>query len=166
METITPQHFLILAFLLFGVGFLGVVIRRNLLLVLMSLELMLNGVNVALVTGAAFGAPNCIRISYAASEQELREALRRHNTHLDDVAVSALKRGMSVLSLMTFLLSEATGCIGLTSPAFEVPRSCQYAVIDSYILNHIAFLNLFDCSLINFSFEKAARPRTSNDSLF
>ena len=38
---------------------------------------ILNKVNVALVTGAAFGAPNCIRISYAASEQELREALRR-----------------------------------------------------------------------------------------
>ena len=50
METITPQHFLILAFLLFTVGFLGVIIRRNLLLVLMSLELMLNGVNVALVS--------------------------------------------------------------------------------------------------------------------
>ena len=33
MESITPQHFLILAFLLFGIGFLGVVIRRNLLLV-------------------------------------------------------------------------------------------------------------------------------------
>ena len=82
----------------------------------------------------------------------LREALRRHNTHLDDVAVSALKRGMSVLSLMTFLLSEATGCIGLTSPAFEVPRSCQYAVIDSYILNHIAFLNLF----LSFIFEMTA----------
>ena len=55
METITPQHFLILAFLLFGVGFLGVVIRRNLLLVLMSLELMLNGVNVALVTFSRTG---------------------------------------------------------------------------------------------------------------
>ena len=50
METVTPQHFLVLAFLLFAVGFLGVVIRRNLLLVLMSLELMLNGVNIALVS--------------------------------------------------------------------------------------------------------------------
>jgi NADH-quinone oxidoreductase subunit K len=50
METVTPQHFLVLSFLLFSVGFLGVVIRRNLLLVLMSLELMLNGVNVALVS--------------------------------------------------------------------------------------------------------------------
>ena len=50
METVSPQHFLVLAFLLFSVGFLGVVIRRNLILVLMSLELMLNGVNVALVS--------------------------------------------------------------------------------------------------------------------
>lgn len=56
MDSITPQHFLILAFLLFGIGFLGVVIRRNLLLVLMSLELMLNGVNVALVTFSRTGS--------------------------------------------------------------------------------------------------------------
>ena len=32
---------------------------------------------VATVTGAAFGNPNCIRISYAASEEALREAMAR-----------------------------------------------------------------------------------------
>ncbi len=32
---------------------------------------------VGLVSGAAFGDPNCFRLSYAASEAELREALRR-----------------------------------------------------------------------------------------
>ena len=56
METVTPQHFLILAILLFAVGFLGVIIRRNLLLVLMSLELMLNGINVAVVAFSRAGA--------------------------------------------------------------------------------------------------------------
>jgi NADH-quinone oxidoreductase subunit K len=56
LETVTPQHFLILATLLFAVGFLGVIIRRNLLLVLMSLELMLNGINVALVAFSRAGA--------------------------------------------------------------------------------------------------------------
>jgi NADH-quinone oxidoreductase subunit K len=55
MESVTPHYFLFLAFLLFGVGFLGVVIRRNLLIVLMSLELMLNGVNIALVTFSRVG---------------------------------------------------------------------------------------------------------------
>ena len=33
--------------------------------------------NVSLVTGEAFGAPNCIRLSYAASDEELVEALKR-----------------------------------------------------------------------------------------
>jgi len=33
--------------------------------------------NVATVTGDAFGAPTCIRISYAASEENLREAIKR-----------------------------------------------------------------------------------------
>ena len=33
--------------------------------------------NVASVTGDAFGAPNCIRLSYAASEGVLREAIDR-----------------------------------------------------------------------------------------
>ncbi|HAE11016.1 MAG TPA: NADH-quinone oxidoreductase subunit NuoK [Opitutae bacterium] len=56
METVTPQHFMVLSSLLFGVGFLGVVIRRNLLVVLMSLELMLNGINVALVAFSRSGS--------------------------------------------------------------------------------------------------------------
>ena len=38
---------------------------------------ILDEAHVALVTGAAFGAPDCIRISYAASEEDLREAIRR-----------------------------------------------------------------------------------------
>ncbi|WP_416867358.1 MAG: pyridoxal phosphate-dependent aminotransferase [Imperialibacter sp.] len=33
--------------------------------------------HVALVTGGAFGAPNAVRLSYAASEAELQEALKR-----------------------------------------------------------------------------------------
>ena len=55
MELITPQHFLILANLLFAIGFLGVLIRRNVLLMLISLELMLNGVNIALVAFSRSG---------------------------------------------------------------------------------------------------------------
>jgi aspartate aminotransferase len=38
---------------------------------------ILNEALVALVSGSAFGAPKCVRISYAASEKELREALIR-----------------------------------------------------------------------------------------
>ena len=38
---------------------------------------ILEKANVATVTGDAFGAPNCIRMSYAASELQLREAINR-----------------------------------------------------------------------------------------
>lgn len=38
---------------------------------------LLEKANVATVTGEAFGNPNCIRISYAASEKEIREAISR-----------------------------------------------------------------------------------------
>ena len=39
--------------------------------------LLLEEANVATVTGEAFGAPDCIRLSYAASELQLREAIKR-----------------------------------------------------------------------------------------
>jgi len=39
--------------------------------------LLLEEANVATVSGESFGAPTCIRISYAASEENLREAIKR-----------------------------------------------------------------------------------------
>lgn len=38
---------------------------------------LLSEANVATVTGDAFGNPNCIRFSYATSEEQLTEAMRR-----------------------------------------------------------------------------------------
>lgn len=40
-------------------------------------EYLLHEAHVAVVTGEAFGAPNCFRISYAASDAQLEEALKR-----------------------------------------------------------------------------------------
>jgi NADH-quinone oxidoreductase subunit K len=45
-------HFLGLAAVLFGLGLIGVMLRRNLLIVLMSVELMLNAANMTLITFA------------------------------------------------------------------------------------------------------------------
>lgn len=38
---------------------------------------ILDHAHVSVVTGEAFGDPNCIRLSYAASEEDLREAIKR-----------------------------------------------------------------------------------------
>jgi NADH-quinone oxidoreductase subunit K len=47
--TITINDYLALSFLIFTIGFVGVLIRRNFLTVLMSIELMLNAVNLNLI---------------------------------------------------------------------------------------------------------------------
>ncbi len=48
-----PQFLLAAAAVLFALGLLGVIVRRNALVMLMSMELMLNGVNLSLVTFAS-----------------------------------------------------------------------------------------------------------------
>ena len=46
---ITFNHYLILSAALFVMGFAGVILRRNTLVILMSIELMLNAVNLSFV---------------------------------------------------------------------------------------------------------------------
>lgn len=48
------NHFLVVSLLLFVIGLFGVMARRNLLVVLMSVELMLNAVNLSFVTFGQF----------------------------------------------------------------------------------------------------------------
>ncbi len=53
MTPITPYHYLVLSAALFTTGLVGVLVRRNIIVVFMSIELMLNAVNLNL---AAFSA--------------------------------------------------------------------------------------------------------------
>src|ERR1700756_4122099 len=60
---ITLGDYLIVSGLLFTIGFAGVMLRRNIIIILMSLELMLNAANLSLVAFSRFhvgatGAPN------------------------------------------------------------------------------------------------------------
>ena len=48
------SHYLLVSGALFSIGLLGVIVRRNLLIIYMSLELMLNAANVALVAMSRF----------------------------------------------------------------------------------------------------------------
>lgn len=53
MTSVPVEHGLLLAAILFSLGFIGVLIRRNILFVLMSLEIMLNAAGLAFVVAAA-----------------------------------------------------------------------------------------------------------------
>jgi NADH-quinone oxidoreductase subunit K len=48
------QHYLVLAAILFALGAAGVVLRRNAIIVLMSIELMLNAVNLTFLAFSRF----------------------------------------------------------------------------------------------------------------
>ena len=45
----TPNHYLVLSALLFGIGAVGFLVRRNAIVVFMCVELMLNAANLAFV---------------------------------------------------------------------------------------------------------------------
>ena len=49
---ITPAHYSILSAALFSIGVIGVLVRRNIIIIFMSIELMLNAVNINLVANA------------------------------------------------------------------------------------------------------------------
>ncbi len=46
---LTANHFVVLSAILFSIGTIGVLVRRNPLIMFMSIELMLNAVNLAFV---------------------------------------------------------------------------------------------------------------------
>jgi NADH-quinone oxidoreductase subunit K len=53
MTAIAPGHALLLAAILFGLGLAGLLARRNVLFVLMSIEIMLNAAGLAFVAAGA-----------------------------------------------------------------------------------------------------------------
>lgn len=54
IQTVPLTHYILLSSLLFVIGVLGVLIRRNAIVIFMSIELMLNAVNLLLAAFSAF----------------------------------------------------------------------------------------------------------------
>ncbi|WP_093288127.1 NADH-quinone oxidoreductase subunit NuoK [Solimonas aquatica] len=101
MVTIPMEHGLILAAILFVLGLTGVMVRRNILFMLMSLEVMMNAAALAFVTaGARWQQADgqimfILVLTLAASEASvglaiLMQLYRRFHT-LDVDAASELK---------------------------------------------------------------------------
>ncbi|MFH0942283.1 MAG: NADH-quinone oxidoreductase subunit NuoK [Chloroflexota bacterium] len=57
---ITLEHYLVLSATLFAIGLFGVLSRRNAIVILMSVEIMLNGVNVAMVAFSRYVVPQLL----------------------------------------------------------------------------------------------------------
>jgi NADH-quinone oxidoreductase subunit K len=101
---ITLGDYLTVSGILFTIGFAGVMLRRNIIIILMSLELMLNAANLSLVAFSRFqvqpgGVPNYdaqvfvfFIITVAAAEVAVGLAIivalyrARQTTHVEDIA--------------------------------------------------------------------------------
>jgi len=100
---VTLGDYLIVSGILFAIGFAGVMLRRNLIIIFMSLELMLNAANLSLVAFSRFhlqpsGLPNYnaqvfvfFIITVAAAEVAVGLAIivalfrARQTTHVEDI---------------------------------------------------------------------------------
>jgi NADH-quinone oxidoreductase subunit K len=96
------EQYLTVSFIMFALGLLGVIMRRNLLVIYMSLELMLNAANLALVSFSRFN--NNLNgqilvffiITVAAAEVSVGLALivalyrRRQSAHVEDLTTMKL----------------------------------------------------------------------------
>ena len=101
---VTLGHYLIVSGILFAIGFAGVMLRRNLIIIFMSLELMLNAANLSLVAFSRFhlqpsGVPDYnaqvfvfFIITVAAAEVAVGLAIivalfrARQTTHVEDIS--------------------------------------------------------------------------------
>ena len=54
---ITLEHYLVLSAILFAIGLYGALAKRNAIIILMSIEIMLNGVNIAMVAFSRYVVP-------------------------------------------------------------------------------------------------------------
>ena len=64
---ITLNHYLVLSAILFTIGTAGVFLRRNIITVLLSIEIMLNAVNLTFVAAGASSPRSTARSSCSSS---------------------------------------------------------------------------------------------------
>jgi NADH-quinone oxidoreductase subunit K len=101
--TLTLNDYLLVSGLLFAIGFAGVMLRRNIIIIFMCLELMLNAANLSLVAFSRFnvganGLPDYnaqvlvfFIITVAAAEVAVGLAIivalyrARQTTHVEDI---------------------------------------------------------------------------------
>jgi len=54
IQSVPLNHYILFCSLIFAIGVIGVLIRRNVIVIMMSIELMLNSVNLLLVVFSVF----------------------------------------------------------------------------------------------------------------
>lgn len=104
--------YLVLSGLLFAIGSFGFLARRNAISMLMSIELMLNGVNLAIVAFGAFGVAKTVAGAAVRTPKEIAA------------------QG-SVIALMVMAVAAAEATVGLAI-VIAIYRNKKTPLVDEY----------------------------------
>ena len=105
------ESFLVLSGVIFCIGLYGALAKRNVITVLMSIELMFNGVNIAMVAFARYVVPRSIAVGPAATEAEVARAVAE-GTALGETVLSTLLTGQ-IFAIFIITVAAAEVALGL-----------------------------------------------------
>ncbi|MBI4282080.1 MAG: NADH-quinone oxidoreductase subunit K [Chloroflexi bacterium] len=105
------ENLLILSGVIFSIGLFGALSKRNVITVLMSIELMFNAVNIALVAFSRYVVPQGIAVNPVAAEAEVAAALTQ-GTALGETVLSGLLTGQ-IFAIFIITVAAAEVALGL-----------------------------------------------------
>lgn len=105
------ENFLIVSGVIFCIGLFGALTKRNVITVLMSIELMFNAVNIALVAFSRYTVPHSLAVDPAGAEAEIAGAMTQ-GTALGETALATLLTGQ-VFAVFIITVAAAEVALGL-----------------------------------------------------
>ena len=105
------ENILILSGIIFSIGLYGTLAKRNVIAVLMSIELMFNAVNIAAISFARYVVPRGIAVDPVAAENEVAMALAE-GASLGETVLSTLLTGQ-IFAIFVITVAAAEVALGL-----------------------------------------------------
>ncbi len=105
------ENLLILSGIIFSIGLYGTLAKRNVIAVLMSIELMFNAVNIAAISFARYVVPRGIAVDPVAAENEVARALAE-GASLGETVLSTLLTGQ-IFAIFIITVAAAEVALGL-----------------------------------------------------
>ena len=105
------ENLLILSAIIFSIGLYGTLAKRNVIAVLMSIELMFNAVNIAAIAFARYVVPRGIAVDPVGAETEIARAYDGAIT-LGETVLSTLLTGQ-IFAIFIITVAAAEVALGL-----------------------------------------------------
>ena len=105
------ENFIILSGIIFSIGLYGALSKKNVIAVLMSIELMFNAVNIALVAFSRYVVPERIADDPLGAESGIALAFSE-GTALGETVLNSLLTGQ-IFAIFIITVAAAAGALGL-----------------------------------------------------